>query len=98
MPVSNQHQEHAQQLEERSIPSSSLFPWTPTVAVTSLVAVAVSIVLYWTGFSPETNFGGYPSTTADWDLRRQDVKEAFISSWDAYSKYAWGQSLTIYSA
>jgi len=28
--------------------------------------------------------------TEDWDGRRKQVKQAFISSWDAYTKYAWG--------
>ena len=90
MPNSNQHQKHTQQLEDSSL--------TLIVAATSLVAVAISIVMYWTGYPPESNFGVYPSTAADWDSRRLEVKEAFISSWNAYSKYAWGQSLTIYSA
>lgn len=28
----------------------------------------------------------------DWNARREKVKEAFISSWDAYDQYAWGRS------
>ncbi|KKY19521.1 putative mannosyl-oligosaccharidealpha-mannosidase [Phaeomoniella chlamydospora] len=27
---------------------------------------------------------------ADWELRRQSVKEAFLISWEGYEKYAWG--------
>jgi hypothetical protein len=27
---------------------------------------------------------------ADWEWRREEVKQAFISSWDAYEKYAFG--------
>ncbi|KAF2706131.1 glycoside hydrolase family 47 protein [Pleomassaria siparia CBS 279.74] len=26
----------------------------------------------------------------EWDQRRMQVKDAFVSSWDAYSKHAWG--------
>lgn len=26
-----------------------------------------------------------------WEGHRNEVKEAFVSSWDAYSKYAWGK-------
>lgn len=25
-----------------------------------------------------------------WDNRKEEVKEAFMTSWDAYEKYAWG--------
>lgn len=28
----------------------------------------------------------------EWQDRREQVKDAFISSWDAYTKYAWGES------
>ena len=28
----------------------------------------------------------------DWDQQREEVRETFITSWDAYSKYAWGKS------
>jgi mannosyl-oligosaccharide alpha-1,2-mannosidase len=30
---------------------------------------------------------------ADWEWRREEVKQAFISSWDAYEKYAFGTTL-----
>lgn len=29
---------------------------------------------------------------ADWNARRESVKEAFVQSWDAYEKHAWGNS------
>lgn len=35
-------------------------------------------------FSPHSQF-------ADWDARREEVKEAFVISWDAYKKHAWGE-------
>ena len=28
----------------------------------------------------------------EWEDRREQVKDAFVSSWDAYTKYAWGES------
>ena len=31
-----------------------------------------------------------PSKVVDWDARREEVKEAFVTSWDTYTKYAWG--------
>lgn len=30
--------------------------------------------------------------SVDWDARREKVKEAFVQSWDAYEKHAWGNS------
>ncbi|PSN59093.1 seven-hairpin glycosidase [Corynespora cassiicola Philippines] len=36
--------------------------------------------------SEEAGFGGQ----THWYARRQEVKEAFVASWNAYSKYAWG--------
>jgi hypothetical protein len=36
-----------------------------------------------------------PTPVHEWDNRRQQVKDAFISSWDAYSKYAWGAALLL---
>ena len=31
-------------------------------------------------------------TVVDWGGRRDEVKDAFISSWDAYEAHAWGAS------
>ncbi|KAH7358838.1 endoplasmic reticulum mannosyl-oligosaccharide 1,2-alpha-mannosidase [Plectosphaerella cucumerina] len=31
-----------------------------------------------------------PGNKADWDKRRERVKEAFELSWDAYARYGWG--------
>lgn len=52
----------------------------------------VLALLYWLGY-----FGkGFDSfriggrRKIDWNARREQVKEAFISSWDAYDQYAWG--------
>jgi hypothetical protein len=38
---------------------------------------------------PENSSLHRPSSKV-WGYRREKVKEAFISRWDAYSKYAWG--------
>jgi endoplasmic reticulum Man9GlcNAc2 1,2-alpha-mannosidase len=32
-----------------------------------------------------------PGNKADWDKRRERVKEAFELSWDAYARYGWGE-------
>lgn len=26
-----------------------------------------------------------------WDAHREEVKDAFVTSWDAYAQYAWGK-------
>jgi hypothetical protein len=31
-----------------------------------------------------------PSEPVDWDARREEVKQAFVTSWEANEKYAWG--------
>jgi hypothetical protein len=28
-----------------------------------------------------------------WDSHREEVKDAFVTSWDAYAKYTWGKSI-----
>ncbi|KAG7289798.1 hypothetical protein NEMBOFW57_006174 [Staphylotrichum longicolle] len=33
----------------------------------------------------------YSASLVDWDARRDEVKEAFVTSWQGYSRYAWGQ-------
>ena len=32
---------------------------------------------------------------SNWDERRNAVRDAFVISWSAYSKYAWGKSLSM---
>lgn len=51
--------------------------------------------LWWFGiFSSSGVTIRIPSRAAngpvDWDVRREKVKDAFVSSWDAYEKHAWG--------
>ena len=55
-------------------------------SLTGLLFLAVSLLLCSNAFQ-----GLYtPSRAVDWDTRREEVKEAFVTSWDAYSRYAWG--------
>ena len=30
-----------------------------------------------------------------WDRHRKEVKDAFVTSWDAYVKYAWGRLIQL---
>jgi mannosyl-oligosaccharide alpha-1,2-mannosidase len=42
--------------------------------------------------SSELKLRWLPTPENEWENRREQVKDAFVSSWDAYSKYAWGES------
>jgi hypothetical protein len=33
----------------------------------------------------------YTSGFIDWNHRREEVKQAFVTSWDAYAQHAWGK-------
>ncbi|KAF6825682.1 Mannosyl-oligosaccharide 1,2-alpha-mannosidase 1 [Colletotrichum plurivorum] len=33
------------------------------------------------------------SQAIDWNARREEVRDAFVTSWDAYAKYAWGKDV-----
>lgn len=39
------------------------------------------------------DFSFWPVTSPepDWEARRDDVRAAFVESWSAYTKYAWGE-------
>lgn len=36
----------------------------------------------------------YGSRLVNWNHRRDEVKKAFVTSWDAYAQNAWGRSST----
>jgi hypothetical protein len=36
----------------------------------------------------------YSNQVVNWSYRQDSVKEAFLKSWDAYSKHAWGKFVT----
>ncbi|KAF2645607.1 mannosyl-oligosaccharide 1,2-alpha-mannosidase [Massarina eburnea CBS 473.64] len=56
------------------------------------IAFGVSLVLWLSNqpISSSLRWRWLPTPVEEWEDRRQQVKGAFISSWDAYSKYAWG--------
>jgi hypothetical protein len=58
-------------------------------SIAGLFLLAVSL-LFWRN-SSQHGLNINPLTKdVDWDARREEVKEAFVTSWDAYSKNAWG--------
>ena len=80
-----------------STPSGS-FAWILRAVGAAIVAIAVGVSanVLLEDLLPGWSWAGYGSSSVDWDSRRQEVKGAFISSYSAYSKYAWGQLLMIY--
>lgn len=89
MPPSSEQHKRTPQLQQGSQTSG----WSPKALITGLVGIALGLIFYWNGYPLDVFWGGYTSTSGPWESRRQDVKEAFISSWDAYVKHAWGQFL-----
>lgn len=97
MPLSHQQFSGTRQ-SQRRIPWLSLSAvgmWTYVAVATGLLATAIGVILCWNGHPAELTWGRYAATTTNWDSRRKDVKEAFISSWDAYAKHAWGKLLML---
>lgn len=62
--------------------------------ISTIGGIVCAICLaYWLGSSlqrEQSGLGDYRSKNVDWNERREEVKQAFVTSWDAYSKYAWG--------
>jgi hypothetical protein len=57
-------------------------------SVAGLFILAVSLLLWRNG--SRNGLDIYPLLRAmDWDIRREEVKEVFVMSWDIYLKNAW---------
>lgn len=71
--------------------SSSFLPSpfsTHKAVIVGIFALVAGLIFLLDGSPVELS--RYRSRAVDWDDRREKVKEAFVTSWDAYSKYAWG--------
>ncbi len=75
-------------------PRRSPLPLMRKALVAGVVALAVGSILCWKG--SQNGLGYYTSRAVDWNDRREEVKEAFVVSWDAYSEHAWGSLLNIF--
>lgn len=57
-------------------------------------ALVASVAFLWTAFwylkDHPLGVSHYLPHSVDWDQRRESVRNAFIESWDAYSRDAWG--------
>lgn len=55
--------------------------------------LALSAAVYWGNPSIETALDYFRPVGLDsyWEPHQQEVREAFVTSWDAYAKYAWGK-------
>ncbi len=82
-PLGNQRRRRA-----RPKPPSSPLSSTCKAVVAGVIALVVGLILWWKG--TRNGLGDYALKAVDWDDRREEVKKAFISSWDAYSEHAWG--------
>lgn len=69
--------------------------WGLIPLCTGLAALAVGWYLPMSHFEGplETSLDFFRSIDKDsyWKSHQEEVKEAFITSWDAYAKHAWGQ-------
>ncbi|KAK3307868.1 glycoside hydrolase family 47 protein [Chaetomium strumarium] len=73
-------------------PAPSRIPSRLRYGVATLAATAALGwgALQWYTDNP-MGFSHYQASSVDWDARRDAVKEAFVTSWQAYTQYAWGQ-------
>jgi mannosyl-oligosaccharide alpha-1,2-mannosidase len=74
--------------------SPRFVPWSAhkTPFIAAAIALGVSLLLWLSSqtISSSLRWRWLPTHVEEWEDRRQQVKYAFVSSWDAYSIYAWG--------
>lgn len=65
--------------------------WLLKSALTGILALSAGV--YWNNPSLETVLDYFRPIGKDsfWETHQQEVKDAFVTSWDAYAKYAWGK-------
>ncbi|KAI3324153.1 glycoside hydrolase family 47 protein [Xylariaceae sp. AK1471] len=66
----------------------------PRWVIRAIAAVGLLLALTWSTVKWTSNdpigISHYGSELVDWNHRREEVKNAFIASWDGYSRHAWG--------
>jgi hypothetical protein len=77
---------------------SSIAPGAPSTRKTLSFVGAIlfgASLLFWLVDNiklPKVKWRSPSTTDEEWQDRREQVKDAFTSSWDAYTRYAWGKS------
>lgn len=79
------------QLRRRAATPQTRWQLRRVLGTLSLVLALTWGLVQWSRDNP-IGYGHYLAKFADWDLRRDQVREAFVTSWDAYSQHAWGKS------
>jgi hypothetical protein len=85
---------HSRKATKNSIATPTCAAWTArkTPYITTAIAIGISLVLWL--FNQSVLFSRtsrwFPTPANEWENRRAQVKDAFVNSWDAYSKHAWG--------
>lgn len=79
---------------QRSWHSSKIVPLFRRAAGLAIAVVGLSWgYMDWSSdYGPGA--GHYRSGFVNWDARREQVKQAFVTSWEAYTTHAWGALLT----
>ncbi|KAK7965190.1 glycoside hydrolase [Apiospora saccharicola] len=63
------------------------------LSLLGFVATTLFYIFRWTK-DHALGFSHYkPSALVDWDSRREEVKQAFVTSWEGYAKDAWGKDV-----
>ncbi|CAD0087051.1 unnamed protein product [Aureobasidium mustum] len=71
--------------------SSQRLPWFRRKRVLAALLVAFTTAFYWMGmFSASTPTLLKPKKPANWEERRDQVRDAFKLSWSAYEQHGWG--------
>ncbi|KAI0400018.1 glycoside hydrolase family 47 protein [Xylaria palmicola] len=78
----------------RPHPAKPRFPpsFKAKFALGAILVLILSLVwglFQWANDSP-IGFYHYGASFVNWESRREEVKNAFVTSWDAYSRNAWG--------
>ncbi|KAB8234048.1 glycoside hydrolase family 47 protein [Aspergillus alliaceus] len=65
--------------------------WALKPLFACLLVLVTGWYLQFLGFETTLDFFRPIDKDSYWDGHREEVKDAFVTSWDAYAKYAWGQ-------
>ena len=94
-PSPPREQKHESQGRALKISSWRVFIRRFTIGRSWLIAVALALCCVIWRYCFYDSPRQYSSTPQDWKYRKDRVKLAFITSWDSYEKYAWGQSVSL---